>query len=672
LSGEHEFVVSPLELPREGADFETLSRNDAINLFVQRASAAKADFKLTLDNAAIIASICQRLDGLPLALELAAARIKLLPPQALLGRLEHRLAVLTGGVRDLPERQRSLREAIAWSVSLLSDDERILLARLSVFAGGASLTAIEAICTPDLNLEALDGLAALCDQSLISVQHLGNEARFLMLETIREYATQMLEQSQEATTIKTRHVDYFLAVVEQADTALLGAEQAIWLETLEREHANLRTALTWGLEARDAERALRLSGALAAFWQTHGHLTEGADWLKLSLELEGSPAARAKALAGYGGCLLQQGSLDQAQQVYLLANALWHEVGNTKAIASIFNNLGLIARRRKQYDLASERLLQALELGRSIDSPWFVAAVLNNLGALHYSQNQLEPAEDYYTQSLNLRRELGDQIGVGATLGNLGLIVQALRNPHRALELYSESLAIAHELGDKRSAGIALGNLGTLALELQDTQAANGWFEECFKVSSEIGDIEGIAGALEGLSATAATRQQTRRAAQLYGHANALRERSSLPRSEQETADLEQRLAGVASQLGALAWTAALATGRAMTPEAVLAMPEPSIQSAEQLPELEFRMPPVGLTARELEVLRLVSQGLSDKAIAKSLAISPATVGRHLSTVYSKLEVRSRAQATQWALEHGLYDFNGFHNRSGLVENARV
>ncbi len=668
LSGEHEVVVSPLELPKQGEDFEALSRNDAINLFVQRASAAKPDFKLSIENAAIISSICQRLDGLPLALELAAARIKLLPPQALLDRLEHRLAVLTGGVRDLPERQHSLREAIAWSVSLLSSDEKTLFARLSVFAGGADLTAIETICTPDLNIEALDGLAALSDQSLIFVQHLGDQSRFLMLETIREYASELLDQSAEFRTVKTRHVDYFLNLTERAENELLGAEQAHWLETLESEHANLRLALAWSLEARDAEHALRLSGALATFWQTHGHLTEGAGWLKRSLELEGSAAARAKALAGYGGCLLQQGAIDQAEQVYVLANALWHEVKNPKAIASIFNNLGLIARRRANYELAQERLLQALELGRGIEHPWFVAAVLNNLGALHYTQNHLEPAEDYYNQSLNLRRELGDQVGIGATLGNLGLIVQALGKLHHALELYSESLAIARQLGDKRSAGIALGNLGTVALELQDAKAATTWFEECLEVSSQIADIEGTAGALEGLSITAATCQQATRAARLYGAANALRERSSLPRTEQENLDLERRLAGAASALGAVTWAATMAAGRAMTPEAILAMPETATPLS---PELDFSLPPVGLTARELEVLRLVSQGLSDKVIAKTLTISPATVGRHLSTVYGKLEVRSRAQATQWALEHGVYDFNTLHQVS-VNEGARA
>jgi predicted ATPase/DNA-binding CsgD family transcriptional regulator len=671
LSGEHEFVVSPLELPKEDADFESLSHNDALNLFVQRASAAKTDFKLTFENAAIISSICRRLDGLPLALELAAARIKLLPPQALLDRLEHRLAVLTGGVRDLPERQRSLREAIAWSVSLLSEDEKTLFARLSVFAGGADLTAIEAICSHDLKLEALNGLSALTDQSLIGVQHFGDASRFLMLETIREYASEMLEQSAEFQTVKTKHFDYFFALARLAQTALLGDEQSVWVATLELEHNNLRLAMSWSLEARDGERALLLSGVLAAFWRTHGHLTEGIGWLTKALEFEGSSAARAKALAGYAGFLLYQGLLDQAEQAYLQANILWHEVKDLKGITSILNNLGLIARRRAQYDLAAERFLQALELGRNVNIPWFVASVLNNLGAVYFSQHKLELAEHYYNQSLSLRRELGDQVGIGATLGNLGLIVQALGNPHRALELYSEGLAIARKLGDQHSLGIALGNLGTVALELQDLQAASTWFEECLMVSQEVTDPEGIAGALDGLSTIAAMRQQNMRAARLYGHANALRERSSLPRTEQESLELEKRLAGVVSQLGSVAWTAALATGRAMTPEAILAMPEPTGQPAKQVPELEFRMPPVGLTARELEVLRLVSQGLSDKVIAKTLAISPATVGRHLSTVYGKLEVRSRAQATQWALEHGIYDFNTLHQTS-VVEGARA
>jgi tetratricopeptide (TPR) repeat protein len=282
-------------------------------------------------------------------------------------------------------------------------------------------------------------------------------------------------------------------------------------------------------------------------------------------------------MAGYGGCLLLQGSLEQAESVLIQANTLWREVGNPKAIASSLNNLALIARRRSDYALAKERYYQALEIGRSINTPWFVAAVLNNLGALQFSQGLLESSEDFYTRSLSLRRELGDQIGVGATLGNLGLIVQQLGNPHRALELYSESLAIARALGDRRSAGIALGNLGTVGLELSDFKRASMWFEECLQVSQDINDVEGVVGALEGLSSTAAMQHQATRAARLYGIASALRERSSLPRSTEESLDLERRLAGTAAELGSVGWAAAVATGRAMTPEAVLDAPEPSL-----------------------------------------------------------------------------------------------
>ena len=298
-----------------------------------------------------------------------------------------------------------------------------------------------------------------------------------------------------------------------------------------------------------------------------------------------------------------------------------------------------------------------------------MAAVLNNLGALQFSQGLLESSEDFYTRSLSLRRKLGDQVGVGATLGNLGLIVQQLGNPHRALELYSESLAIARALGDRRSAGIALGNLGTLALELTDFKRAADWFKECWQVSQEIGDTEGLAGALEGLSSTAAMQHQPTRAARLYGIASALRERTNLPRSTEESLDLERRLAGTATELGSVGWAATVAAGRAMTPEAVLDAPEPSLPVH---PVQTSSIPPTGLTNRELEVLRLVSQGLSDKIIARTLAISPATVGRHLSTVYSKLEVKSRAQATQWALEHGVYDFAGIHHQVSVVESARA
>jgi predicted ATPase len=290
-----------------------------VRLFIERAKSAKADFEVTDENAPAVAEICVRLDGLPLAIELAAARIKMLPPKAMLQRLTSRLKFLTGGARDLPERQRTLRATIEWSHALLDEGERTLFARLAVFSGVRTLGAIEAICDAegDLPVDTFDGISSLLDKSLLKHEEgPGGEPRFVMLETVHEFAREKLGQSEEAEQIKRVHAQYFLTLAEEAYPELRGPDQLEWLESLEAEHDNMRAALSWALERKEAEVALRLGGALWWFWSVRGYHSEGRRWLEaaLAIEVGGSPEVRAMALAGAGALASDQGDLDRAKE----------------------------------------------------------------------------------------------------------------------------------------------------------------------------------------------------------------------------------------------------------------------------------------------------------------------------------------------------------------------
>jgi predicted ATPase/class 3 adenylate cyclase len=322
LYGEHEYAVPPLALPdpERLPSVERLTHYEAVRLFVERAQAAKADFSVTNESAPAVAQICYRLDGLPLAIELAAARIKVLSPQKMLGRLGNRLKLLTGGARDLPERQRTLRSTIEWSYGLLGEGEKVLFARLSVFAGGRTMEAIEAICDAegDLPVDVLDGLSSLVDKSLLKQEEgAGGEPRFVMLETIHEFAREKLQESEESEDIRRLHAEYFLALAEEAEPAVEGAQQPVWLERLEEEHDNMRRALSWSLgQGQDSELALRMSAALGEFWYLRGYFGEGRRWLEEALAKSGRTptAARARALQRVSWLAFQQGDLDRAEE----------------------------------------------------------------------------------------------------------------------------------------------------------------------------------------------------------------------------------------------------------------------------------------------------------------------------------------------------------------------
>ena len=394
LYGEHDLHVPPLQLPdpKHLPSLDRLSQYEAVRLFIERAQAAKEDFAVTNENAPAVAEICVRLDGLPLAIELAAARVRLLPPRALLQRLSSRLKLLTGGGRNLPARQQTLRGAIDWSYSLLNPAEQTLFARLAVFVGGRTVDAVEAICNAagDLPIDPLDGVGSLLDKSLLRQEEgPDGEARLVMLETIHEYARERLDVSGEGAALRRQHLAYFLALAEQAEPELRGAAQVAWLHRLETEHENLRAALQWALGTGEAELAVRLASALAWFWEQRSYLSEGRQWLATALALPHAvaPAVRAKALVGAGLLAFRQGDYAHATSLSEASLARYRELGDQQGMAGALANLGTVATEHRDYARARALLEESLELSRTLEDDEGIARALNHLGGRWTKRN---------------------------------------------------------------------------------------------------------------------------------------------------------------------------------------------------------------------------------------------------------------------------------------------
>jgi predicted ATPase/class 3 adenylate cyclase len=434
LRGEHEFPVPPLALPdpKHLPAVAALSQYAAVELFIQRALAVNPDFRVNNENAPAVAKICVRLDGLPLAIELAVARIKLLPPRAMLARLGHRLELLRGGARDLPDRHQTLRQAIAWSYNLLEASEQALFRRLGVFVEGCTLEAAGAVHHAvngpvggsEQSLDVLEGMASLVDKSLLQQEEQGNgEPQFRMLETIREYGMECLTTSGETQAIQRAHADYYLALVEVTEPELTGPEQTVWLDRLETEHDNLRAALRWAEESGETEIGLRLAGALCQFWLVRGHLSEGQEQLARLLTLVGTSirtAAQAKALTGAGNLAHNLGDYAAARAFSEESLAIWREIGDKGGIAASLNHLGWAAWRQGDYAAARSLSEEGLAIWREIKDKQGIATSLNNLGWVAHHQGDYAVARTLHQESLALRRDLGDKWGIAFALTNLG------------------------------------------------------------------------------------------------------------------------------------------------------------------------------------------------------------------------------------------------------------
>jgi predicted ATPase/DNA-binding CsgD family transcriptional regulator len=613
LRWERVFPVSPLGLPgaeeaRSGA--EALGRCPAVALFVQRAQDVRPSFRLTTENAAAVAGICTRLDGLPLAIELAAARSQLLPPPALLARLERRLPLLEGGARDAPDRHQTLRAAIDWSHELLSASEQMLFGRFAVFVGGAPLEAVEAVCGGGGAPQVLPALASLVDKELVQAEtQTDGGARFRMLETIREYAQERLAAGGEQAALQRRHAAHFLALADEAERAQWGAAQGAWFARLEREHDNLRAVLAWSTHPEgDLETGLRLAGAIYRFWQVYGHLGEGRTWLArlLALARPGRDAGvRAKALLAAGHLAELQG--DPAAGVALLEQslALARAQGDRRLQMVALDVLGIVRRRA------------------------------DPAAALPLAQ-----------EGLRLARELGFAPGVAWALWSMGEVARFRDDLGRAAAHYEEMLALCRAQGDDWSAAYGLVSLGHVARRRHDLDLAGRLHAEALTLRLRLGDRGGVATCLDALGRLAGTSGQAGRAARLFGAAEALRETIGLV----VAAAYRDRIGAAARQrLGDAAFAAAWDAGHRMALEDSVAL---ALQWRPGAPATGAGDGP--LSAREREVAALVARGLTNRQIAERLTIAERTADRHVSNILDKLELTSRVQIGIWAAEHGL------------------
>jgi len=596
LYGEHEYEVPPLSLPDlyHLPPIERLTQYEAVRLFIERAQAVRSDFAVTIDNAPAIAEICVRLDGLPLAIELAAARSKLFPPKALLARLDRRLALLTGGPRDLPARQQTLRNAIAWSYDLLDPAEQAIFARLGVFVGGCTLEAAEAVLADDRAGNAGDltayipasavlaGLASLVDKSLLTeVESAGDAARFVMLETIREYALEQfgqLEASDESPILRCRYADYYVALAETAAPKLIGEQQQVWLGRLDAEYTNLRAVLTWSVDSQDrVALGLRLAAALRWFWITRSLFREGYVWLErvvaLSRQVEAAPALRAKALCAAGHMAELWGDYTQAIPLLEEGIALAREEGDRTSTAEALAFLGFIVCEHGDFARAEGLVEESLALYQAEGDSYGIILASLFLGDVAREQNHMPQATGHFAVALTLSRDAGYTILQCLALLNLGRIAYAQAEYALAQALLTESQALFQQLG-------AAGGVAEVQIDLGRVARAQGNAVEAARLFSESlawyhefwgSKKRDITYGLEGVAGVAAAQGQLARAARLLGAAEALRESAGVPLPPVHRVDYERDVALVRAALDEDAFAAAWAEGHALTLEQVIA-----------------------------------------------------------------------------------------------------
>lgn len=626
VTGEHDVRVAPLALPDPAgaSSMMDIGRADAIHLFVTRAAAARDDFTLNETNATDVVAICRRVEGLPLAIELAAARIAHLTPAALRARLDRQLALLTGGPRDQPARLRSMREAISWSFDLLTPDEQVIFQRMAVCVGGCTLDVTQALCVDHDGVHLLEYLSALVDASLLRLEAgPGGEPRYVMLETLREYGLERLAQAGDRDAVRRAHAHAFLALAEAADEGLMQSEPMPrqWQDRLNAERDNLRAALNWLLEQHDAERGLRLAGALGHFWFMGSYFREGADWLERALALAPFSASEARALAARwaGVLLLYQAEIPRADAYLAESLRGYHILGDAYGIALALVGIGLIGIYQGDYPRAIARHEEALALVRALGDehprPAFLATVcLHNLGMAVYGDGDLDGAARSFEEALARVRDLGQASLALITLAGLGHVVRDQGDATRAEALFKEVLQQA-------------------------------WARHNPRI---------IAYALAGLASIAGTHGQLIPAARLFGAVDALTEMLGIPLMPAFQPGYERAVQTVGSALPAPAFTAAWTAGRALPLAEAVAESLAMVTTPESTSKTMASSSLPGLTRREWDVLRLLVDGRSDREIGDALGISGRTVGAHITHLLTKLGVTSRTAAASHAVRHDL------------------
>jgi len=557
IYGEQEFPVAPLEPV------------SAVELFAQRAAAVWPDFAITPENASTIQEICSRLDGLPLAIELAAARTRVLSPSAILERLQSRLQLLTGGPRDLPERQQTLRKAIDWSYGLLNEAEAKLFRRLSVFIGGCTLEAAEAVCNTglDLGIDLFEGLSSLVDKNLIQrVDRAETEPRFGMLETIREYALERLADSGEQPASQRAHAAYCLVLAEEGNPELRPHERAVWLAQCDVEIDNLRFTLDWVFQTLELDWALRLCVALFRFWDMREHLTEGRARLESVLRLagDGRTRERARVLHFLGALTTTQGDYVDAENFLEQGLALYEELGDDSGIAASLNALAISARDRGDYPSAQSNFERSLACWRLLSDRLAIARCLHNLANVVKVRGDYPRARWALGEATEIFEDLGDRSGAAWSINQLGDIERAQGDQAAARALYQRALSAFRKAGDPWGSARSLADLSYIDCEQGDHAAAHAESREALEIFSALGHRRGIARTLEGSACLALAQSQPERALKLAGAADHLRNLICAPLHPAEQAKLDQTLFPAWASLGETEGRRSWAEGAAM------------------------------------------------------------------------------------------------------------
>lgn len=575
LSGERVYPVPPLLVPNgpadrvDTSDVAVLGEAAAVRLFVERARVVKPSFTLTPMNAWAVAQICAHLDGLALAIELAAARSSVLTPQALLVRLAHPLRVLTDGARDLPERQRTLRNTIAWSYNLLSPAEQTLFRRLGVFQGGCELEAIETVCVNAPSADVLDVVSSLVERHLLVADERDDTPRFRLLQTVREYALERLEAEGETDAARRSHMSYYLALSEESAPAILGPEGDAWARRLDRELDNMRGALGWSRESGDIVTCLRLGAALFYFWQGHGYRREGRAWLEGALALTPSSdrtAARAGALTAAGTLGMFLGDFPGARDQLEESVAIWREVGDPRGLAFALTYYSLVLAATGESAASGAAGEEILRITRASGDHWHLALALHGSGVGARDHGDFAAARSLYDESLGHFRAIGAKPGIALVVNSLGDLARLQGQYAAAASYYEESLQLAIEMGSKHHQAIILHNLGHVSQRLRDRNEAKRCFRESLLLFRELADIPGTAEDVAGL-AGAAVDEQPERATRLFAAAVWAVEAIGIRLSSNNQPEYDRTLKAARERLGDDGFNAAWSRGRAITLE---------------------------------------------------------------------------------------------------------
>lgn len=700
VSGEQEFPVAPLPI----VDTTEPGQSGAVQLFIARARDVAPEFDPSPEMVPVIAEIVLRVDGLPLAIELAAARIKALPPPALLDRLERRLPVLSGGWRDLPMRQQTMRDTIGWSYDLLDEIGQTTFRRLGVFAGGFTLDAAEAMLAGFLDpIEVLDQLTSLIEQSLLRPQPgLDGAPRFLMLETVREYARDRLDAAQETNAALRRHAEIVLVLAEAAEPEIIGPYQAQCLDRLDREKDNIRAALDWATQQSEFELAARICAAIWLYWRRRGYLHEGRAQLDRILALDPEPdSTEARCIVRTGSAVLAmyQGDYDRTREQGAAALHNWRQRGNQKWIGRTLLGLAILSRYQDDYVAARTLGEEGLAAFASIDDRWGTGRLLTHLGMIAWVQGRHAEGTAHFEEALAQLREIGDTAGIFDVLIEIGKGASDAGDLTRAHALFDEALTLASTLDDAAGRSAALSELGVVAYRSSDQaratelllQAAalaqqSGDLRQLAYLSAHLGDVEfaqgaignaaaryasglalflplgnrvGIAQSLESIGRCAAAQGEREPALRLFSSSAAMfRAIGATPAPGHDPSTAAESIRPrLAPQAFARFWDAgqSLTTDQAAADAVAIA----SALAAQSTPETAAVPLPApttefGLTPREIEVLVLLQDGLTDREIADRLSISERTAGNHVQHAMQKLDAASRTAAAVTALRHGL------------------